>query len=1026
MDPQILAVLTGVVANGLTYVFAHIGRKSGRLLVGEKLIRKIKQNKIKLQPILEKAMDTIAEGIEWEGPPRMEQVCLFLTSPEAGAIVRQIYAAKLSPKKNNGQLDLIQQEFAASLSLYSNTPKDIIKDSARTLLDILIDGCEQNLQLAIDSGILSAHEAKSAFRHRIIIDELESIKKNLEFLTSIHTSNIKEFIEFDENYRRQVGNRHSHITPPNFDAVRKIPIDDLYVPCDFMTTPLKKDNEPTQLTTSEFLSAVYRVVILGNPGGGKTTFTHKLCHDLAKNYSQRILSGREVTPIPVILREYGAHKKEEKCSILQFIETIANSKYQVQPPKGAFEYLLLNGRVVVIFDGLDELLDTSYRQEISGDVESFCRLYPSVPVLVTSREVGYEQAPLDEKMFEIFRLSDFNDEQVREYAKKWFATDLDLTSEQQREKVATFYEESMIVPDLRSNPLMLALMCNIYRGENYIPRNRPDVYEKCAIMLFERWDKSRGIHTTLPFETHIRPAMMYLAHWIYSDESLQGGVTEHNLIAKATEYLCPRRFEDRDEAQMAAREFIDFCRGRAWVFTDTGTTKEGERLYQFTHRTFLEYFTSNHLVRTNPTPDRLGETLLPKIAKREWDVVAQLAVQLQNKNVEGAGDELLSHVTDKAKIDNKFRLNLLSFAVRCLEFMVPSPKVTRDITTACVSFCLNDALKRKPTPRADIFDPGPSVEILGNLLGSASENRQTIADCVESVVIDRASTSNEKQAMLALELGMNLYLALTLFYSFPLQRRSQPEIRKFWLGVSKKIASKSLERIKILGKKYGQLPISAYFLDEISLATFMELYGFEQIFQRVSFTVYRITLGSVSELMIHYLLGFPNNQEFEERLDKFIEDLTFLGRFFLNSRTPQLASPRVIVITDDLTFLLAERRFTSWKVEQRQQTTMSLKADAFFGAFLVIAMRLEAGDKTDKHVEMIKKSKLLFFKYIRWILLARFKKVDIDKVNKEMNICQFTSEQQAFVWKWIRKEVNFFRKPKRKTKKKQKDDLKRQ
>jgi predicted NACHT family NTPase len=169
---------------------------------------------------------------------------------------------------------------------------------------------------------------------------------------------------------------------------------------------------------------------------------------------------------------------------------------------------------------------------------------------------------------------------------------------------------------------MLALMCNIYRGENYIPRNRPDVYEKCAMMLFERWDKSRGIHVPLPFEAHIRPAMMYLANWVYTAETLQGGVTENSLINKATDYLCPKRFEDRDEAESAARKFIEFCRGRAWVFTDTGTTKEGERLYQFTHRTFLEYFTAAHLVRTHATPQSLIDVLLPKIAKREMDVVS--------------------------------------------------------------------------------------------------------------------------------------------------------------------------------------------------------------------------------------------------------------------------------------------------------------------------------------------------------------------------------------------------------------------
>ena len=41
---------------------------------------------------------------------------------------------------------------------------------------------------------------------------------------------------------------------------------------------------------------------------------------------------------------------------------------------------------------------------------------------------------------------------------------------------------------------------------------------------------------------------------------------------------------------VAAREFVEFCRGRMWVFTDAGTTVSGQRLYGFTHRTFLEYF----------------------------------------------------------------------------------------------------------------------------------------------------------------------------------------------------------------------------------------------------------------------------------------------------------------------------------------------------------------------------------------------------------------------------------------------------
>src|SRR5690606_10608434 len=106
---------------------------------------------------------------------------------------------------------------------------------------------------------------------------------------------------------------------------------------------------------------------------------------------------------------------------------------------------------------------------------------------------------------EIYRLTAFTEEQVREYVGKWFAIEADNLNDQTKVQVRSFMAESHNVPDLRSNPLMLALMCNIYKGENYIPRNRPDVYQRCATMLFERWDKGRNIEVGLPFEEHIRP-----------------------------------------------------------------------------------------------------------------------------------------------------------------------------------------------------------------------------------------------------------------------------------------------------------------------------------------------------------------------------------------------------------------------------------------------------------------------------------------------------------------------------------------
>lgn len=1009
LDPNIQNIVLGAVTNGLTALVAHIGRKAGRALVGEQLLEKMRRNQTALQPILQRAADALAEKIEWEGPPRLEEVCLFLTSPEVETVLRQIYSARLSEDEDPRNLQQVREEFLTSFSLYVGLDKDRLRDSVGLLFEALLDACELALNTAVDDGLLSAHEAKSSLRHRIILGELAAAKKNLGLLTGAKKPDLQAVHAFDRRYRQQVAARHGFIVPPHFDTALKIPIGELYVSPKFITTPREKGQEPEQLKMSDFVSCLYRGVVLGDPGSGKSTFASKLCSELADRYNDRLFARRKITPVLVVLRDYGAAKRTEKCSILQFIETTANSVYQVQPPSDAFEYLLLNGRILVIFDGLDELLDTSYRQEVSNDIESFCTLYPSTPVLVTSRRVGYEQAPLDEEKFEVFHIAPFDENQVKEYVSKWFCTDADLTPEQQTQKAQGFLEESQIVLDLRSNPLMLALMCNIYRGENYIPRNRPDVYEKCATMLFERWDKSRGIHVPLPFEAHIRPSMMYLAHWIYAGETLQRGVPEKALVTKTTDYLCPRRFEDRDEGEKAAREFIEFCRGRAWVFTETGTTGEGERLYQFTHRTFLEYFTAAHMARTYPTPDKLAEAMLPSIAKREWDIVAQLAFQLQNKNVEGAGDQLLTVLLRRASRSKKQESwNLLSFAARCLEFMVPSPRVARDITTACLQFCLTGASRQAKEKRTEVeylnHGGGNLSELVTDLLDCAAENRKAVADCLERLLIERIKKGSTTDSLLALEIGLYLNLCLRLARR---QLVRDPEIREFWVGAEDRIAQACSASIAALRTKHFGICFDSFWRDMTPIADVIKWFGFDSLFRQRLFTIYPARIWSISDSVLDCLLFGAHRMtpraSFEKRLS-LAKDVGLILR--------SGAAPRVVVKSSSSMIMhMLEEDFSP---EEQLPEALDLGSDVLFGGFILMAVKMETLDRDrryETYLDTVEQCQLSFFDFMRWTILARFREVASDKVQEEMERCDFTREQQGLVWRWVHREIDFVQKP---------------
>ena len=214
---------------------------------------------------------------------------------------------------------------------------------------------------------------------------------------------------------------------------------------------------PHELDVWQLATRIDRSVLLGDPGGGKTTAAKVLMN----HFARKGLDGDQEWPVPflVTLREYAVTYPPER-SVAMHIEHELETFYQCPPPPGLVDLLLLTGRAVVIFDGLDELLDTSRRQDVAARVERFCSEYPLTAVLVTSRLIGYDQARLDEGQFTCYCLGGFGEEQVGEYVRKWFAQD----AEADASDAETFLTESAGIPDIRSNPLILALLCILYRG----------------------------------------------------------------------------------------------------------------------------------------------------------------------------------------------------------------------------------------------------------------------------------------------------------------------------------------------------------------------------------------------------------------------------------------------------------------------------------------------------------------------------------------------------------------------------------
>ena len=889
------------------------------------------------------------------------------------------------------------------MSLYLDIEEQRLQPFSDAVLNALLTSVQEALHGAIEKNLLAAHEAMESARHKMLLDEIANLQENFALLSSNVTIDVSAILQFEEKYRDLVGSVHAFIKPPHLESGRRVPIDDIFVAPRISTIPRQKTREPDAVELSAFLSGLYRGVLLGNPGGGKSTASAKICHDLATRYSERLFAGREVTPVLVVLREFGIQKKLSGCSIAQFIEMQSNSRYQLDPPPNAFQYLLLNGRLIVIFDGLDELLDTSYRQEITSNVESFCKLYPSVPVLVTSREVGYEQAPLDEKLFRMFRLAPFNEDQVKEYADKWFARDEEYTPEQKAAKARAFFSDSSLVQDLRSNPLMLGLMCNLYRAEGYIPRNRPEVYSKCSLMLFEKWDKARDILVPLPFEEHLRPAMEDLAYWIYSNDDLQGGVTETSLVENASTYLNKWVFDDVRKSIQAAREFIQFCTGRAWVFTDTGTTKDGERLFQFSHRTFLEYFTACHLVSIHPTPDPLAGSLKPRIAKREWDVVAQLAFQIQSKRVQGAADRLLELLLEPDASSWSGTWNKLSFAERCLEFLVPSPAIRRQITKAALNFWSAsarqgsfDGVSTFPESRLEL------AEHISNLLLATAENRTTIGDEFENYLEKTILSPDVAEASLAAELSLILMHPTHLISS----RSISVDAQNFWSEIANRVVNVSIAKILELAAANQSVCIRCCWDGMIATTKAVEYFGLSIVFLPVRASVMDSWYFPQGYMLAGTALGAGwAGDESKDRQLKNMRDLEALAEVFISIPTPWIGRARS-----------KGRPFGNWMLgiggRMRRGTRLLPRSNRVdFAVLCLLAVEIEmafSGQNANQLGSLLEHTPHIPAEMKRF-LCGRVSDDNRQEALRVLASFTFSEEQRNLLASWVNCEVNFTR-----------------
>jgi hypothetical protein len=419
-----------------------------------------------------------------------------------------------------------------------------------------------------------------------------------------------------------------------------------------------------RLHADEVIHAFPRLVILGCPGAGKTTFMQYSAVMTARgSYFQG-----ECLPIFIRLPEFAsAMEVDPQITFLAWIKARFESH-------GGFDFREMlrdwaedsSRQLLFLLDGLDEVPDEDSRNRLVETTRRFMSEFPSSRFCVTSRSIGFDSEPWKVLGFEVFRLLEYGDSQIRRTIAKWTPLLQSGDDVQVQENLQKAILENPRVRQIASNPLILTALIFLYRSRNYVlPNRRVDLFEKVAEVFLETWEASKRpsgeFSETLGIDLDARDL-----EWLVADLALQmqrnGLVTAKRWWIEQCwhESLTNRLgFEDQTAKDATAR-LLRFVSGRTGVFEERSLD-----LYAFSHRTLQEYFAAVGLINEADS-DRQGDLVAlvrPFLFQPDWNETVRLVTA---RITPSRAERLIRVILDDPDPSGRFLYRGPLLALRCL------------------------------------------------------------------------------------------------------------------------------------------------------------------------------------------------------------------------------------------------------------------------------------------------------------------------------------------------------------------------
>ena len=363
------------------------------------------------------------------------------------------------------------------------------------------------------------------------------------------------------------------------------------------------------------------LMVLGGPGVGKSTFLRKLGLESLENRLDH-----DLVPVFIELKSFKSKEISLQQAIAKELE-VSGFPYAESLVKS----MLLDGKMLVLFEGLDEVPST--RMDIVIEqIKDFCDQYQQNRFVISCRVAAYKGGF---NRFIDVTMAEFDDEQIEQFVRQWFSSELDKESG----TAERFWDlinrpKNFSSKELAQTPLLLTFLCLVYDRSQELPPVRSDLYGDALNILLKDWAAEKRLKQDPIYEGfHAGLEKVLLSEIAYNSfKADQLFFSEQNITKRITEFLADTLEAPKHLDGMAVLDAIKVQQGIL--------IERAKNAYSFSHLTLQEYLVARYVSSQLLVEEMVREYLTDK----RWREVFLLVSGL----LEGRSHELFLMMESQA------------------------------------------------------------------------------------------------------------------------------------------------------------------------------------------------------------------------------------------------------------------------------------------------------------------------------------------------------------------------------------------